>query len=149
MSTLLPATTVNYDIVVGGRCSTQVIVKDHCPHWGYSGTNTHNSPVGIGEADEGKLFGAVQDQVLCHLAEMSGAQGGPEQELRWPNADTWFREKQKTREYSRGFLHTDKVPLARRVHAVQTDGTEVQLCRSRCGSLKIPSHYETSHRLGR
>lgn len=65
-------------------------VQDHCPKHGYSGTNTPNSPVGIGEGDEGELFGAVQNQVLCHLAEMSGTQGGPEEELRWRDADTFF-----------------------------------------------------------
>lgn len=48
-----------------------------------------NSPVGIGEGDEGELLGAVQDQVLCHLTEVSGTHGGPEQELGWQKADTF------------------------------------------------------------
>lgn len=101
-----------------------------------------NSPVGIREGDEGELFGAVQDQVFCHLAEMSGTQGGPEQELRWQNTDKLFWEKkphtfQEMIPYD--CLLTNKVPLACSIHAVQTDVTEVQLCTSRWGDIEILS----------
>lgn len=106
-------------------------------------TDTHNSPVGIGEGDEGELLGAVQDQVLCHLTEMSGTQGGPEQELRWNKHkhDVLGKRENISRQHSRGYLLTNKVPLACCVHAVQADATEVQLCRSRWGEFKIRRHF--------
>lgn len=44
-------------------------------------------PVGVGESHEGKLLGAVDDEVFCHLTEVRHTQGGPEQELRCEEAE--------------------------------------------------------------
>ena len=39
------------------------------------------TPVGVSESDEGELLGAVEQQVLRHLAEVSETQRRPEEEL--------------------------------------------------------------------